>query len=279
MDSPRWTQLLLELSPGLVVGAAAAAGLVYFALGPWRRADRSALRRGGSALLPGVLIAFFYWCLEPVIDGLRRVGIAPRHVTLASLYLAGLAGVAIATGHLLVGVWFFGLAAAADGLDGALARRGGTSSGAGAFLDSFVDRVSEAAVFAGLAWYGAGGALTWVAFVAVISSILVSYARARGESLGVRGDVGLMQRPERLILLVLTLMLAPVAAVFLEPDAATPVYHVAIVGVGLVAVLSSITAFRRARWIYMRLQDEHTPVEPDATAPAEAAEGDASTTG
>ncbi len=270
MQGPRLIEVLIALAPALFVGAGTGALFLYFVSGPWRNTDREGLRREGSILVPSATIAFFYWSVEPAVERLARWGVAPRHVTLASLYLAGCAGLAIGLGHLLVGVWFFALAAAADGLDGFLARKTHTGSRAGAFLDSFVDRVSEAAVFAGLAWYGAGGPLTWAAFVAIIASILISYARARGESLGAVGDVGLMQRPERLVLLVVTLTAAPIAALFLEPTAARPVFHVAIAGVGLLAVLSSITAFRRARWIYHALDEPGAdPGEVDAPNPTE----------
>jgi phosphatidylglycerophosphate synthase len=265
----------IALAPALVVGVVAVIMCAYFITGPWRDMEREHLRRGGSMLLPAAVIAFFYWCVEPLVAWLARLGVRPKHITFGSLYLAGLAGLAIALGHFPAGVWLFALAAAADGLDGFLARKLGTGSRAGAFLDSFIDRVSEGAVFAGLAWYGAGGPLTWVAFVAVIASLLISYARARGEGLGVRAEVGLMQRPERLVLLVISLFLAPIAAVFLEPAATAPVYHVAIVGVGLLALLSSITAFRRARWIYRALQDEAASADtvPRADAPKPDAAG------
>jgi len=92
-----------------------------------------------------------------------------------------------------------------DALDGALARASGTASVFGAFLDSFLDRYAEAAVYAGLlvhyAWAGApSGAVA--AFLAAIGSLMVSYARARAEGLGIECRAGLFARPERLAVLI-----------------------------------------------------------------------------
>jgi CDP-diacylglycerol--glycerol-3-phosphate 3-phosphatidyltransferase len=97
--------------------------------------------------------------------------------------------------------WFFVMA---DMLDGALARVKGTTGSFGAFLDSTLDRVADASVFAGLAaWFVLGGhsrLMAGVALFCLVSGALVSYAKARAESLGLRADVGLAERTERLLI-------------------------------------------------------------------------------
>lgn len=254
MAEAQWLDVLLKLAPGLVLGAVLVALLGVYASGPGR--DEDSLRRDGSVLLPRVLIGFWYWLVDPIIDGLDQLGVRPNHITLFSLYLAAMAAVSLGMGFFMLGCWLLVAAASCDLLDGLLARRTDAGSPAGAFLDSFADRVAEGMVFFGIAFYGAGGPLTWVALWAMLASVMVSYARARGEALGADCKVGLMQRPERLLMLIVSIFAAPIAAIFLEPGVARPVYHVAVVGVGLLALLSSVTAVRRALWIVRALAGE-----------------------
>jgi len=134
-----------------------------------------------------------------------RTGVTPNTLT-----LLGFVGMAVAGALCAAGSFFFaGVVVAAscifDALDGALARASGTASVFGAFLDSFLDRYAEAAVYAGLlvhyAWAGApSGAVA--AFLAAIGSLMVSYARARAEGLGIECRAGFFARPERLAVLI-----------------------------------------------------------------------------
>ncbi len=134
-----------------------------------------------------------------------RTGVIPNTLT-----LLGFVGMAVAGALCAAGSFFFaGVVVAAscifDALDGALARASGTASVFGAFLDSFLDRYAEAAVYAGLlvhyAWAGApSGAVA--AFLAAIGSLMVSYARARAEGLGIECRAGFFARPERLAVLI-----------------------------------------------------------------------------
>jgi CDP-diacylglycerol---glycerol-3-phosphate 3-phosphatidyltransferase len=141
---------------------------------------------------------------QPVAEALARTPITPNAIT-----ITGTIGVAAGalwlfpTGHLFAGTlvcWFFVMA---DMLDGALARVKGTTGTFGAFLDSTLDRVADASVFAGLAaWLVLGGhdrLLAGVALYCLVSGGLVSYAKARAEGLGLRADVGLAERSERML--------------------------------------------------------------------------------
>jgi CDP-diacylglycerol---glycerol-3-phosphate 3-phosphatidyltransferase len=143
--------------------------------------------------------------LEPVARALARTPVTPNALT-----ITGTVGVAAGalwlfpTGHLLAGTlvcWFF---VTADMLDGTLARVKGTTGVFGAFLDSTLDRVADAAVFGGLAaWFVLGGhskLMAGVALFCLVSGGLVSYAKARAEGLGLRCDVGLAERSERLVI-------------------------------------------------------------------------------
>jgi CDP-diacylglycerol--glycerol-3-phosphate 3-phosphatidyltransferase len=145
--------------------------------------------------------------LTPVGQALARTPITPNALTIIGT--VGVTAGALAlypTGHLFAGTMVCTGFVLADMLDGALARvRGGTHV-FGAFLDSTLDRVGDAAIFAGLAcWLVLGGAdrlLAGVALYCLVAGALVSYAKARAEGLGLRADVGLAERTERLLIIL-----------------------------------------------------------------------------
>ena len=139
---------------------------------------------------------------RPVASLLARLGLTPSMVTLIGLAIAGCGAYLIA-----IGLWWAAglvvlLAGIFDLFDGALARATGKASDFGALLDSTVDRVSEAVVFLGLLVYylssddDVGSVLV---YIALVGSIMVSYMRARSEGLGIDCKVGVMTRPERVV--------------------------------------------------------------------------------
>src|SRR5579871_3619380 len=137
-------------------------------------------------------------------------GISPDLLTFIGLIFNGIAGAIVGSGALLLGGGALLLASAFDMLDGAVARATGKSSRFGAFLDSLVDRYSETVVFVGLiVWFLRDGntMLVVVSAVALAGSLLVSYARARAEGMGLECEVGFLQRPERVILLAAGMLL------------------------------------------------------------------------
>lgn len=146
--------------------------------------------------------------VDPVAAGLLRAGVSPDAVTVAGTVGALVGALAfLARGAFLVGTVVVTLSVLTDLLDGAMARRRGTAGVFGAWLDSTCDRVADAAIFSALAfWYARGGrspVLLGVALFCLVSGALVSYAKARAEGLGLRCDVGLAERAERLILVLL----------------------------------------------------------------------------
>ncbi len=147
--------------------------------------------------------------LRPVGSGLKKVGITADQLTVLGLVLSVGCAAAIANGWLFVGWCLLAASAVPDVLDGAVAKASGTSSPRGAFFDSVVDRVSDTVVLGGLAWYLANthsphAALLPLAIVG--ASNLVSYERARAESLGFTARGGLMERAERMIAVGLGLL-------------------------------------------------------------------------
>lgn len=140
----------------------------------------------------------------PLARLLARAGVSPDAVTIAgtAVLTAGSLGL-LGTGHLLWGTAVVALSAFADNLDGVLARMTGRSGPWGSFLDSTLDRVGDAALFTGLVvWYTGGGddrAVALLAAVCLGMSLVVSYTRAKAEALGATASVGVAERAERLV--------------------------------------------------------------------------------
>ena len=142
--------------------------------------------------------------LKPVGNNLRKAGITADHLTLLGVVMAVAACGAIASGHLELGLFLLILSAIPDALDGAVAKASGTASPRGAFFDSTADRVTDALLLGGVAWYLAStnpGRIAILPMAVLAASMLISYERARAESLGFNAKGGLMERAERLVLL------------------------------------------------------------------------------
>ncbi len=153
-----------------------------------------------------------YWTslLSPIANGLLRMGVSPDAVT-----LIGTAGVCAGAlvffprGDLWLGVVVVTVFVFSDLIDGYMARQSGRSSTWGAWLDSTLDRIGDAAVFGGLVlWFGAGGddrLLMAVALWCLVMGSVTSYARAKAESLGLQAKGGIAERADRLVaILVMT---------------------------------------------------------------------------
>ena len=185
--------------------------------------------------------------LGPVGNGLRRLGVTADALTVFGLLCSIATALLIASGHLLwafVGVVVSGVA---DLLDGSIARGSGQASPRGAFFDSVTDRASDALLFMGVAWYLAGQNPHYaiLAFAVAACSMLISYERARAESLGVDARGGLMERAERFVFL-------SVGLVF---DILVPVLWIML-------VLTLFTAIQRFVRVYRAAGRPPRPVRP-----------------
>ena len=157
--------------------------------------------------------------VKPIGHALKKTGLTPDHLTVVGLLVGISAGVAIGAGRLWLGAALVVLAALPDLLDGALAKAAGSSSQRGAFFDSTVDRVTDMFLLGGIAWYfavdpDAAPELPVLPFAIAGVSSLVSYQRAKAESLGIDAKGGLMERAERIIAiligLVINVLLVPI---------------------------------------------------------------------
>ena len=177
-----------------------------------------------------------YVVLDPPSRLLARLGIQPNLLSIIGFFVASAAGAAVAAGYIAHGGWLLLVSGPFDALDGALARTAGLESRFGAFLDSFIDRYSEAAVLFGILCWATmhdRHVLVLAAFLTMIGSFMVSYARARAGALRISCRVGLFTRLERFIVLTLTLITQQLLA-----------------GLILLALLTNFTALQRMFHVY-----------------------------
>jgi CDP-diacylglycerol--glycerol-3-phosphate 3-phosphatidyltransferase len=144
--------------------------------------------------------------IEPVAALLVKLRINPNAITTVGTLCTVAGGVAFGMGHIRWAGWIIGLTAIFDVLDGTVARRTGQSTVFGAFYDSTLDRVADGVVLGGIAYFFASSPqhqslpMVAISILGIIGTYLVSYTRARAESLGIDAKVGMMQRPERVVL-------------------------------------------------------------------------------
>lgn len=221
-------------------------------LGP----DSLASADRGSFVLGSFLRDWFYWFLGPVVRLSLALRLSPLFWNLAGVAFGAAAGFAFALGRPALAGTCVLLGGVADILDGRVARSLRVASRRGAFLDSTLDRFAEFGAFVGLAVrFGEAPAVLALVVAALGGSLLVSYTRARGESVGVLCKLGVMQRAERLILLGLAGILDgavtaawPGAAWVDAGGGGMLVPALAVIAVGTVG-----TAIFRTVWIARRL--------------------------
>ena len=173
---------------------------------------------------------------DPLARALLRAHVRPNHLTMVGLVVSILAAWALAQGQLRIGAALLALAGLFDFFDGSLARLANSVSAFGAFLDSVADRYSDLVVLLGVVLYYHRAIDTtgvFLTMVALVGTIMTSYTKARAQSIGVACDIGLIERPERLIVLI-------AGATF---NALTPAMIA-------LAVLTNLTALQRI--LYMR---------------------------
>ena len=189
-------------------------------------------------ILPERLQSIFLKILSPLTHLLTKWGVSPNTITLAGLIITVLAALAFTAGYIRLGGVLVLLGGLCDTFDGIIARSAGKTSSYGAFFDSVIDRYSELVMFFGIAAHFVliKDYLTLVAvFFALCGSIMVSYSRARAESLSYSANIGIMQRAERVVLL-----------------GAGALFHITAlkIAIWLIAVLANLTALQRIRHVY-----------------------------
>ena len=168
---------------------------------------------------------------DPVARALLRAHVRPNHLTVVGLGVSIVAAGAMAQGQLRLAAVLLAVAGLCDFFDGALARLANSVSAFGAFLDSVVDRYSDLMVLMGVVLYYERLADTpgvGITLVTLVGTIMVSYTKARAQSIGVPCEIGLMERPERLIVLI-----------------AGSTFNLLTPAMIVLAILTNVTAFQR----------------------------------
>lgn len=147
--------------------------------------------------------------VDPVGATLQRAGVSANATTTVGIVMAGAAAVAIGSGRLRLGFVLVAAAAIPDLLDGAVAKAAGPTTQRGAFFDSTADRLTDSLILSSVVWHLIAddrGLVAMVAVAVLVASWLISYQRAKAESLGFEAKGGIMERAERLIVLSVGLL-------------------------------------------------------------------------
>ncbi len=210
--------------------------------------------------LLGALEKPFYAAVNPMVERLIRAGVRPNTITTIGTGLVLVSALAYALGHIRLGGALLLLSGVADTLDGQVARGGAMVTRFGAFYDSTLDRVGDGATFIGIGAflltapdvaYRVPAAI--VCMVAILGSLLVSYARARAEGLGLDCRVGIAQRAERILGLGVTSLIVGAGPRALVLEAI----------VVLLAIATVITVVQRFVYVFRNADPAESSLEPE----------------
>lgn len=193
--------------------------------------DERVVERKRGQSLSDQLRARFGGVLDPIAGFLNRLGLMPNTVTILGLVGNTLGAALLARGEMTLGGLVILVMGPIDALDGAMARQRGEPTEFGAFVDSVTDRYSELVIFGGLLYYylqQGNWLYAMLAYVAAAGAVLVSYTRARAQSLGHETKVGILTRLERYLVLTPAL-----------------VFNVPYIALWIMAVLANLTALQR----------------------------------
>lgn len=177
----------------------------------------------------------FRFVLDPAVEFLDRIGVHPNYLTAIGLIGTTAAAYLISQSQFTWAGVVVLVIGPVDALDGALARRRGEPQAFGAFVDSVADRYSELALYAGLLWVAQASGdrrLSFLVYFAAFGSVLVSYVRARAQSLGMDAKGGILTRVERFIIMTACL-----------------VVNAPFIGVGILAIGTNLTAIQRILYV------------------------------
>ena len=182
----------------------------------------------------------------PIGRGLARTGITPNALTTLGIVLTAAAAVLVATGHPVIGAWLLVAGGLMDTFDGAVARANGPATPFGSFYDSVSDRISDGLILGGLAWWLRDDPRQFaLVVVALVAAQVTSYVRAKAESIDLDCSVGILERAERAILLIVGLLFH---RWLLEPV------------LWLLAVGSTVTVIQRVHHVWCQI-DRDIPEE------------------
>jgi CDP-diacylglycerol--glycerol-3-phosphate 3-phosphatidyltransferase len=230
-----------SLLPILIVNVSFVAIFMYYAVTfQFKKKTPEVMDRLHASFLGVFFREFWYWFIDPMVKTLIFLRISPNMITAMSVLMSIFTGYLYFIGQIAWAGWFVIISGNMDLLDGRVARVTGNTTLSGGFFDACVDRYNDAFVFMGVGLYFVGrnfslskgvmSVSTWdfimliVVFLTIIGSSITSYSKAKGEAMGYTTKRGLMQRPERIVMLGLFSIINPwyrvIAAKYdLHPDA------------------------------------------------------------
>ncbi len=256
------TEITLSLLPIIILNGALILSWIIFAfIYPRREKSTQVLERMHPSFLGLFLREWVYWILRPVLLASRAIGLTPNMITGFSLLLGFVSAVYYFFGSFAAAGWILAFSGALDLIDGSLARMTGKVTKEGAFFDSCADRFTESAIFTGIALYFATkrditvfGSDTWLylillSILAMTGSQIVSYAKARGEAVGFTTNKGIMQRAERIAVLVFFSVFYPFFKLLLVNNGMDEHWPL-IFAVAVLAVFTNYTAIARIIFLF-----------------------------
>jgi CDP-diacylglycerol--glycerol-3-phosphate 3-phosphatidyltransferase len=210
-------------------------------------------RISGSAILGRGIRGWYFENLQPFEDFCIRWKIDPAYLSYTQFASSVLVALCYAQGMLTTAGWLLLFTGTLDIVDGRVARRtvGGTARGA--FLDSVIDRYADSFAYLGLAVFFRDTWVLWAVLFALIGGLIVSYARARGEGLGTTCHVGLLQRPERYVILGFGTIFGSLLEHLTGPWLFGQPYSLVVLTIVFLAVLVNFTAVQRVVHIWRAL--------------------------
>ncbi len=239
---------------------------LYFAITwPKRQRTKEVISRLHESFIGVFFVAFWYWLTEPGVKLLIKFKVTPNNITAFSILLSLMTGYLYAAGQIAFAGWMLIITATMDLFDGRVARQTNTSSKGGAFFDSCTDRYTDGFLFGGVALYFISDVfkknskdffipnldfvMLLVMIVLLVGTASVSYSKAKGESLGFSTNRGLMQRPERIVLLAIISCTHPFVSVMLG-KVGTHKDLVFMIGLIFMSVMINGSAISRMRSIF-----------------------------
>jgi len=232
------------------------AATAVISIGSYLRRPHDLSGAGGSPILRPGIRGWYLDNLEPFEKLFASWGVRPAALSYTQLAGSVLVAWCYASGMLFTGSWLLLFTGTLDIIDGRLARRTNSGSAQGAFLDSIIDRYSDAFAYFGLAVFFRDSWMLWVTLLALLGSLLVSYARARAEGLGCRCYVGLLQRPERYVILGFGTIFGSLFEHLGGAWLPLPHYLLVMVTIIGLAILVNFTALQRVVYVWRVLGEQ-----------------------
>lgn len=248
-------EIFMALLPVIIFNCLLLGSLLIFGIIYRRRPrDKTVPEYSHKSFIGVFLRQFGYWFTNPLIWIFIKLRFTPNTLTISAVFLSCLSAYYYYEGSFAAGGWILIASGALDGLDGRLARATGQVTRSGAYLDSTLDRYSDGILLAGIALYFRNDLfMLIVTILTIIGAEVVSYSKSRGENHGVMVKVGLMQRPERFVILGLTSIFHPFIMVILSRYGITEPYPIIIMMI-LMCVLTNYTAAVRIITVFREIK-------------------------